>query len=85
MNCQPQLSSRNRRVSMVPKARLVLRKSKSGVLLSCHRKALWFLQASVPNKALKSFASLTGTLRRDAAPRPLAWRLALEVNGSWPA
>lgn len=30
--------------------------------------------ASAPNKALKSFASLTGTLRRVAAPRPLASR-----------
>ena len=28
----------------------------------------------MPNKALNSFASLTGTLHRYAAPRPLALR-----------
>ena len=35
------------------------------------------------NKALKSFASLTGTLRRDAAPRPLAYRWASKVMPSY--
>jgi hypothetical protein len=38
------------------------------------------MRHNVPNKALKSFASLTGTLRRDAAPRPLACRSATQMG-----
>jgi len=46
-------------------------------------RAMWLIETEEPhNKAINSFASLTGTLRSFAAPRPLSQRYACEILSS---